>query len=90
MTKPKYDEPSTADKFRDKAAKMFGTKPEYIEMFSVTDVPVSNKPAYPQIFEPPTVDIVFAAHGSPYYQQSKMYGVMAENKQDVSIQIETN
>ncbi|XP_063724486.1 neural-cadherin-like isoform X3 [Symsagittifera roscoffensis] len=88
VTKPKINEKSTKDKFSEEAAKLLKTQARYVEIFSVNDVPVSNLPVYPQIFEPPTIDIVFAAHGSPYYQQSKMYGIMAENKQEVAREIQ--
>ncbi len=80
---PSYQEPSTADKFKTKVASLLGTEPEHVEIFSITDVPVSDQPVYPQIFEPPTVDIVFAAHGSPYYERSRIYGLMAENIEEV-------
>ena len=75
---------SPADKFKDKVAALLGTKAEHVEIFSMSDVPGSDKPTYPQIFDPPAVDIVFAAHGSPYYQSSRIYGYLYENEQEVS------
>ena len=74
---------SPADKFKEKIAQLLGTKGRNVEIFSITDVPGSDVPVYPQIFEPPAVDIVFAAHGSPYYQSSKIYGYLSENEDEV-------
>ena len=56
-----------------KIADILKTKPEFVDIFSISDV----------AGQPQTVDVVYAAHGSPYYTPEKMNVLMWNNRADI-------
>lgn len=65
---------SKADKFRDKLADLLSTDRDNVDVFSVQ---LRKK-------HPPTTDIRFSAHGSPYYKPVKLNGLVLMHREEVS------
>lgn len=68
-------EKSKYDKFRDKLASKLGIPSENVDIFTVM-----NHPTLPR-----TIDIRFAAHNSPYYQPSRLDGIISQDINEVGI-----
>ena len=64
---------SKYDLFREEMAKKLGVPTENVDIFTVRNHPTLKR----------TVDVRFAAHGSPYYRPSKLDGILNENRADV-------
>lgn len=60
-------------KLQNKIADILKTKPEFVDIFSISDVAGETQ----------MVDVIYAAHGSPYYTPEKMNALMWNNRADV-------
>ena len=72
---------SMYDKLRDQLASLLGTAGENVEIFTVRNVEPTDG------WDIKEVDVMFAAHGSPYYRSSKLNGLVWANKDKVWIEM---
>ncbi|XP_045127513.1 neural-cadherin-like isoform X1 [Portunus trituberculatus] len=71
---------SKADIFREKIARLVGTKVENVDVFSIQL----------KQLRPPVTDIRFSAHGSPYYQPIKLDGLVLQHRADIEAEVGIN
>ncbi|ELU14775.1 hypothetical protein CAPTEDRAFT_226653 [Capitella teleta] len=62
---------------RNKLAELLATKPEYVDIFSVQDVPGETEKVFVQ----------YAAHGSPYYSPSRLNAIVWTNKDSIETEV---
>lgn len=67
-------------KLQQKIAELLNTKPEYVDVFSFSNVPGLNK----------MVDVVYSAHGSPFYTPEKMNALVWANRNKIYQDIQLN
>ncbi len=63
------------DTLRGTLSSILGTDPENIEIFTVRNVPEMQE----------MIDVRYAAHGSPWYRESKVDGLAQEKSDTVSM-----
>ena len=71
---------SKLDMLREKLATLLETKPEFVDIFTVRDVPNTGPPHT----HAHKVDMRYVAHGSPYYTTARLDGLVYANKASVS------
>ena len=66
--------PSPLEKFRAQIAGLLDVPTANVEVFSVLEATGTER----------AVDVEFAAHGSPYYSEARLNGLVLENREEVS------
>ena len=70
---------SMYDRLRSRLATILDRPVENVEIFTVRDVEKDNW------WDTSKVDVMYAAHGSPYYRPSKLNGLVLQRKDEVSL-----
>ena len=73
-------DPSRAEKFRDKLAQIMNVAVENVDVFSVMNHPKQDK----------TTDVRFSVHGSPYYKPVKLNGLLLQHREDFERELKIN
>ena len=86
MEKGEADTESNIDVFRRQLSQMLDTSEENVDIFTVKDVDKPN----PLVASVDQIDVLFAAHGSPWYRKSRLNGQLWLNREQVSHQTTSN